>query len=107
MLKSSCIDTLKTTTPLVNKVLLTWLTNSYVYYKFGAAAAAEEGISKPQGIGYGIGLAFALFIMQGMFLIFCYAHLLIEIILMQKSPVWYVIIFYLSMTGTVSNLCCR
>ncbi|EKM53211.1 uncharacterized protein PHACADRAFT_259405 [Phanerochaete carnosa HHB-10118-sp] len=57
-------DTLKTTTPLLNKVLLTWLTNSYTYYKFGAAAAAAEGITKPQGIGYGIGLGFALFVMQ-------------------------------------------
>ncbi|KAE9399630.1 multidrug resistance-associated ABC transporter [Gymnopus androsaceus JB14] len=47
-------DTLKTTTPLVNKVILTWLEDS-----------AELGItSRPQGIGYGIGLAFALFIMQ-------------------------------------------
>lgn len=58
-------DTLKTTTPLLNKILLAWLTNSYAYYKFGAAAAAAEGITKPQGIGYGIGLGFALFVMQG------------------------------------------
>ncbi|KIP09393.1 hypothetical protein PHLGIDRAFT_534837 [Phlebiopsis gigantea 11061_1 CR5-6] len=57
-------DTLKTVTPLLNKVLLTYLTNSFTYYKFGAAAAAAEGIAKPQGIGYGIGLGFALFVMQ-------------------------------------------
>jgi ATP-binding cassette, subfamily C (CFTR/MRP), member 1 len=29
------------------------------------AAAAAQGLSKPQGLWYGIGLAFALFIMQG------------------------------------------
>jgi hypothetical protein len=29
------------------------------------AAAAAQGLSKPQGLGYGIGLGFALFIMQG------------------------------------------
>ncbi|GJE92383.1 multidrug resistance-associated ABC transporter [Phanerochaete sordida] len=57
-------DTLKTTTPLLNKVLLTWLTNSFIYHKVGPAVAAAEGITKPRGIGYGIGLAFALFVMQ-------------------------------------------
>lgn len=29
------------------------------------AAAVADGLSKPKGLGYGIGLAFALFIMQG------------------------------------------
>jgi hypothetical protein len=29
------------------------------------AAAAAQGLSKPQGLGYGIGLGIALFIMQG------------------------------------------
>ena len=29
------------------------------------AAAAAQGLSKPRGLGYGINLAFALFIMQG------------------------------------------
>ena len=29
------------------------------------AAAAAQGLSKPQGLGHGIGLGFALFIMQG------------------------------------------
>ncbi|THG96760.1 hypothetical protein EW026_g5132 [Hermanssonia centrifuga] len=57
-------DTLKTTTPLVNKVILTWLSASFAYYKLGPEAAAAEGITQPQGIGYGIGLAFALFVMQ-------------------------------------------
>ncbi|KAI0071668.1 multidrug resistance-associated ABC transporter [Panus rudis PR-1116 ss-1] len=57
-------DTLKTTTPLVSKVLLTWLTDSYIYYRASDAERAAVGISKPQGIGYGIGVAFALFAMQ-------------------------------------------
>ena len=29
------------------------------------AAAAAQGLSKPQGVGHGIGLGFAVFIMQG------------------------------------------
>lgn len=58
-------DTLKTTTPLVNKVLLNWLTNSYVFYHASEAERSFLGLDKPQGIGYGIGLAFALFVMQG------------------------------------------
>ena len=61
-------DTLKTTTPLLTKVLLTWLSDSYVYFRLTDAertVAATQGLSKPQGLGYGIGLAFALFIMQG------------------------------------------
>lgn len=57
-------DTLKTTTPLLNKVLLTWLTNSYLWYRTKPEDRAGLGISQPQGIGYGIGLGFALFVMQ-------------------------------------------
>ncbi|KAF8960708.1 ATP-dependent bile acid permease [Flammula alnicola] len=60
-------DTLKTTTPLLNKVLITWLTESYVYFHLSEterAIAAAEGFSKPRGIGYGIGLSVALFVMQ-------------------------------------------
>ncbi|KAH8823213.1 multidrug resistance-associated ABC transporter [Flagelloscypha sp. PMI_526] len=57
-------DTLITTTPLVNKVLLTWLTESYVYYKAGPALSTQYGIKEPKSIGYGIGLAFALFGMR-------------------------------------------
>ena len=56
-------DTLKTTTPLLNKVILTWLTESYVY--FSLSDTEREAVSKPRGIGYGIGLAFVLFVMQG------------------------------------------
>ncbi|KAF8154551.1 multidrug resistance-associated ABC transporter [Crassisporium funariophilum] len=60
-------DTLRTTTPLLNKVLLTWLVESYVYFRLSdsdRALASVAGFTKPRGIGYGIGLAFALFVMQ-------------------------------------------
>ncbi|KAF9042985.1 multidrug resistance-associated ABC transporter [Panaeolus papilionaceus] len=60
-------DTLKTTTPLVTKVFLTWLTESYIYFRLSdeqRIAAAAQGLTKPRGIGYGIGVAFALFVMQ-------------------------------------------
>ena len=36
-----------------------------MFYKVGPQAAALAGIDQPQGIGYGIGLAIALFAMQG------------------------------------------
>ncbi|KAJ7589468.1 multidrug resistance-associated ABC transporter [Mycena floridula] len=55
-------DTLNTTAPLVNKVLLTWLVESYQYYHIPEEARAS--LPAPRGIGYGIGLAFALFSMQ-------------------------------------------
>ncbi|KAF8066642.1 multidrug resistance-associated ABC transporter [Lyophyllum atratum] len=57
-------DTLRTTTPLLSKVLLTWLSNSYYYYRLSDEEKASGIIKEPQGIGYGIGLAFALFVMQ-------------------------------------------
>ncbi|KZS90158.1 multidrug resistance-associated ABC transporter [Sistotremastrum niveocremeum HHB9708] len=57
-------DTLNTTSPLVNKALLNWLSDAYAYHKLGAVAAAEAGVLKPKGIGYGFGLAVALFCMQ-------------------------------------------
>ncbi|KAF9474643.1 hypothetical protein BDN70DRAFT_884571 [Pholiota conissans] len=60
-------DTLRTTSPLVNKVFITWLTDSYVYFRLSdseRALAAAQGFTKPRGIGYGIGLAFAIYIMQ-------------------------------------------
>ena len=66
-LKTS-LDTLNTTTPLVTEVLLTWLTESFVYFRLTnaeQAAAAAQGLSKPLGLGHGIGLGFAIFIMQG------------------------------------------
>ncbi|KAG6830985.1 hypothetical protein H0H92_013457 [Tricholoma furcatifolium] len=58
-------NTLKTTTPLVSKILLTWLTDSYMYHRLSDEEKASGVMKKPQGIGYGIGLAFALFMMQG------------------------------------------
>ncbi|KAJ7630119.1 multidrug resistance-associated ABC transporter [Mycena polygramma] len=57
-------DTLKTTTPLLTKVLLTWLTESYIVYHATDAQKASGLLPKPQGIGYGIGLGVALFAMQ-------------------------------------------
>lgn len=63
-------DTLKTTTPLVNKVLLEWLTESYYFHRMPPLereAALQAGLlTRPRGIGFGIGLAVALFAMQGM-----------------------------------------
>ena len=57
-------ETLKTTTPLVTKVFLTWLTEAYIWHRLSSAEQAESGLTKPRSIGYGIGLAFALFAMQ-------------------------------------------
>ncbi|KAF9562072.1 multidrug resistance-associated ABC transporter [Agrocybe pediades] len=60
-------DTLRTTTPLVNKVLITWLTESFVFSRLSASEkdeATAAGFKPPRGVGYGIGLAFALFVMQ-------------------------------------------
>ncbi|KAJ7457054.1 multidrug resistance-associated ABC transporter [Mycena latifolia] len=57
-------DTLKTTTPLLNKVILTWLTTSYIYYHATEAEKASGFLPQPRGIGYGIGLGCALFAMQ-------------------------------------------
>lgn len=63
-------DTLKTTTPLVNKVILTWLTEAYIYHRLSDDQKAAGVVKKPQGIGYGVGLAFALFAMQRTYLLF-------------------------------------
>ncbi|CAA7257506.1 unnamed protein product [Cyclocybe aegerita] len=60
-------ETLRTTTPLLNKVFITWLSESYFYARLSDAdrdAAASLGFFQPRGVGYGIGLAFALFAMQ-------------------------------------------
>ncbi|KAF5370935.1 hypothetical protein D9615_009781 [Tricholomella constricta] len=59
-----CADTLKTTTPLLTKVLLTWLTKSYIYHRLTDEQKASGVLAQPQGIGYGIGLAIGLFAMQ-------------------------------------------
>lgn len=69
MILSTCslTETLTTTTPLVNQVLLTWLVDSYVFAHLSAeeqVQALAAGLTKPRGIGYGIGVAFGLFVMQ-------------------------------------------
>ncbi|KII85519.1 hypothetical protein PLICRDRAFT_319144 [Plicaturopsis crispa FD-325 SS-3] len=51
-------DTLNTTTPLINKALLAWLTDAYLFHN------DPEATTKPKGIGYGIGLAVGVFVMQ-------------------------------------------
>ncbi|KAL5489922.1 hypothetical protein ACEPAI_4754 [Sanghuangporus weigelae] len=51
-------DTLKTTSPLVSKLLLAWLTDAFLFAQSGGRT------SQPRGIGYGIGLGIALFAMQ-------------------------------------------
>jgi ATP-binding cassette, subfamily C (CFTR/MRP), member 1 len=58
-------EALRTTTPLVNQVLTTWLVESYVYVRLNDEQRQEFGIKQPKGIGYGIGLAFGIFAMQG------------------------------------------
>jgi len=62
-------DTLKTTTPLLNKVILTWLVNAYIYHRLSDEEKVSGIIPKPKGIGYGIGLAFGLFAMQGKYFV--------------------------------------
>ncbi|GJJ12857.1 hypothetical protein Clacol_007102 [Clathrus columnatus] len=62
-------DTLQTTSPLISKALLTWLSDSFAFHNVSAAEraslVASGQITQPRGIGYGIGLAVALFAMQG------------------------------------------
>ncbi|KAJ7607493.1 multidrug resistance-associated ABC transporter [Roridomyces roridus] len=57
-------DTLQTTTPLLTKVMLDWLTDSYIFHHASEEERASELLAKPRGIGYGVGLACALFAMQ-------------------------------------------
>lgn len=55
-------------TPLIMKVFLTWLIDVYVYYRLSSsdkALATAAGFDKPREIGYGVGLAFIMFGMQG------------------------------------------
>ncbi|KAF7321107.1 Multidrug resistance-associated ABC transporter protein [Mycena chlorophos] len=56
-------DTLRTTSPLVNKALLSWLVQAY-YFSRATTPEEQEALGKPRGIGYGIGLAVLLFAMQ-------------------------------------------
>ncbi|KAJ7890947.1 multidrug resistance-associated ABC transporter [Mycena olivaceomarginata] len=57
-------EALRTTAPLVNQILLTWLVDSYVYVRLTDEERQAFNIGKPRDIGYGIGLAFAVFAMQ-------------------------------------------
>ncbi|KAJ7100917.1 multidrug resistance-associated ABC transporter [Mycena belliarum] len=57
-------DALITTTPLLTKVLLTWLIESYTVYHATDAEKASGLLPNPGGLGHGIGLGFALFSMQ-------------------------------------------
>lgn len=60
-------DTLRTTGPLVNKVFITWLTERYFWHFLSPdqqAAAPSLGLDKPKGVGYGIGVAFGIVVMQ-------------------------------------------
>ena|ERR1700722_9331701 len=60
-------DTLRATTPLVAKSFLAWLSKCYAYHHLTDAEKVASLSKKPQGVGYGIGLALALFAMQGTF----------------------------------------
>jgi hypothetical protein len=85
-------ETLRTTTPLVNQILLTWLVNSYIYVRLTDEERQAFNIGKPQGIGYGIGLAFALFAMQGstaLFMTLSAAYYVLRS-LPQSRLAWYV-----------------
>lgn len=57
-------DTLRTTTPLVSKVLLNWLVAAYVYVRVGETERAALGLAAPRGIAYGIGVGIGIFAMQ-------------------------------------------
>lgn len=58
-------DSLRTTSPLVQKALLAWLVEAYAYDRLDANARSQYFPNgAPHGIGYGIGLGFALFAMQ-------------------------------------------
>lgn len=57
-------DTLNTTTPLVTKLLLAYLADAYAAYHIPPAERAAYGLDHVRGIGYGMGLAVAIFVMQ-------------------------------------------
>ena len=44
--------------------MLSYITTSYVYAKASAEQRVAGNLAIPQSAGYGIGLAFALFVMQ-------------------------------------------
>lgn len=58
---------LQTTVPLVTRELLSWLSKTYEWHRLGDEARAQAkaaGDAAPRDVGYGLGLAFALFAMQ-------------------------------------------
>ncbi|KAH7103342.1 ATP-dependent bile acid permease [Auriculariales sp. MPI-PUGE-AT-0066] len=56
-------DTLNTTTPLVTKLLIQYITTAYIAHR--TPNLVESGqIERPRSIGYGIALAFGIFLMQ-------------------------------------------
>jgi ATP-binding cassette subfamily C (CFTR/MRP) protein 1 len=61
---------LRATTPIITKLFLAWLAATYAYHRLTEEERQESTRKRPQGLGYGIGLAFALFAMQGMFIQF-------------------------------------
>jgi len=49
---------------LVSKLLIDYITTSYIAHRAGPQAVADGLVPKPKSIGYGIGIAFAIFGMQ-------------------------------------------
>ena len=62
---TSILDTLRATTPLITRAFLAWLVKVHAYQHFDNSGNPASPPDKPQGAGYGIGLALALFAMQG------------------------------------------
>jgi ATP-binding cassette, subfamily C (CFTR/MRP), member 1 len=57
-----CNSLLQVFSPQITKKLLAYLTTSYNYHR--ASEIERETMNPPRSIGYGIGLAIALFVMQ-------------------------------------------
>ncbi|KAL4261872.1 ATP-binding cassette transporter C [Pleurotus pulmonarius] len=70
-------ETLRTAIPLVTKVFLTWLTDSYAHYHLPQASKDVLGAERPRGVGFGIGLAFVIFTMQQLASLFTNYHYMI------------------------------
>lgn len=90
------LDILRATTPLIAKAFLAWLVNVYAYQHFDGSGNSD----KPQRVGYGIGLALALFAMQGG-LYSCdlsRGMLLLNPFFEQRQLAWYDICFGLQIT---------
>ncbi|TFK49961.1 multidrug resistance-associated ABC transporter [Heliocybe sulcata] len=58
-------DALNITTPFVTRALLTYLTEAHAAYHLTPEEREAAGLTNVRGIGYGIGLAIAIFVMQG------------------------------------------